>query len=279
MKSNSRNIKSKNHDGLIDQIIQEIYRIDQIATDNPVVMKKAEELRGKNKSETIKNCFDYVWKTVSYCDDPKGMEHITSPWLLITGQKKCEDCESMVLLLSSLLRINGIKTRYKVVSWKDKSDLRFTHIVLEAKDGNNWLVLDPTMKSAGFNHSVTPNREKRYRTPMESLELKTLSDKPCACNSSRRCGCNNRSRAIPEININIGNQHSNSNSNSGNVDIRQDLLQKLGLMPKDNSIVVDKVVEAKEKEILVPNQTGKGHKQLYSTVVAGDKVYKYPERY
>ncbi|MCW8966799.1 MAG: transglutaminase-like domain-containing protein, partial [Candidatus Pacearchaeota archaeon] len=156
MKKSTKKIKAKNHDGLIDIIIDKIYQIDSTATKNPVVVKKAKELKGKTKSETIKNCFEYVYKNVKYCDDPAGTEHITSPWLLIEKKKTCEDCESMVLLLSSLLRANGIKTRYKVLSWKNPKDLRFSHIVLEADDNGKWLILDATMKSAGYGHTVTP---------------------------------------------------------------------------------------------------------------------------
>ena len=277
MKSKSRNITAKNHDGLIDQIIREIYSIDQMATNNPIVKKKANELRGSSRSDTIKKCFDYVWKTVSYCDDPKGMEHITSPWILISGQKTCEDCESMVLLISSLLRINGITTRYKVISWKDPKDLRFTHIVLEAKDGNKWVVLDPTMKNAGFNHTVKANRTKLYRSPMPELELKTLSDKPCACKGS--CNrCSGLRKGMPEININIGNQHSNSQSGSNNIDVTQRLLHQLGVKNPNENVVVDEVL--KKDKITFPDAVnGRGHKQLYSTITAGEKIYKYPERY
>jgi hypothetical protein len=278
MKKDTKVISSKSHDGLIDIIINKLYQIDKTATKNPVVVGKAKELKGKNKTETIKNCFEYVYKTVTYCDDPRGTEHITSPWLLISGQKTCEDCESMVLLLSSLLRINGIKTRYKVISWKSKVDKRFSHIVLEAEDSNKWIILDPTMKSAGYGHTVTPNRTKTYSSPMPELDLVTLSDNPTAlkkCRCRGRCNSCNRNSTPPINNIiNIGN-HSNSSN-------KQSLSQILGIAQNDPLAELNNDNNGNElTELEKANaQKTRGHKQLYSTITSSDgKVYKYPELY
>lgn len=263
-----------------------------MATKNPIVLKKAKELRKSSDEETIKSCFNYVWQKVTYCDDPRGMEHITSPWLLITGERTCEDCESMVLLLSSLLRLNGIKTRYKVVSWKNPNDLRFTHIVLEALDNKEWLVLDPTMKGAGYKNSVKPNRQKIYRSPVEKLEIKTLSDKPCRCgNYQSRCrSCNSNSRNMPAININIGNQHTNSQANSNNADLKQSLYSQnvsgSRKLPSTSTELVGnnnespiKVDEILNKDLPITVGKLKGHKQLFSEITTSKKEYKYPERY
>jgi hypothetical protein len=277
MKKSSKIIKSNTHDGLIDQIIDKIKSIDRLATDNPVVLKKAKELRGKSDSETLKNCFQYVHRTVAYCDDPAGTEHITSPWLLISGQKTCEDCESMVLLLSSLLRANGIKTQYMVLSWKDPKDLRFSHIVLQAQNGGSWITLDPTMKEAGYGHTVTPNRKKIYGSPMPKLDLITLSDKPnCKCQGTCN-NCRRRPQGVPAININIGNSHSANNNNK--TDIAQKLLSQLyGNAPQEEATLdVDKIID---KKLPIPADAKKnGHEQLYSTIIADGKVYKYYERY
>lgn len=274
MKKDKKKITADNHDGLIDIIINKIYEIDALATKHPVVVKKAKSLRGKTKEETIKKCFDYVHNTVSYCDDPAGTEHITSPWLLIQGKKKCEDCESMVLLLSSLLRINGIKTRYKVVSWKDPKDKRFSHIILEADNNGSWLILDPTMKSGGYGKSVTPNRQKIYASPMANLDLVTLSNNPMQtpCKCKGRCNNCRRGSKVPPINniINIGNTSTFSN--------QQDLRQSLGIAPNETTLVIDEQGNKKT----IPNNVNKniGHKQLYGTVTtANGKVFKYPERY
>lgn len=277
MKKQSKKITAKTHDGLIDIIISKIYEIDSLATKHPVVVKKAKELKGKTTEETIKNCFKYVYQTVRYCDDPVGTEHITSPWLLITKKRKCEDCESMVLLLSSLLRINGVKTRYKVISWKDPDDLRFTHIVLEAQNNGSWIILDPTMKSGGYGKSVTPNRTKIYNSPMAELDLVTLSNN--ASQSKCRCGsrCNNcrRGASIPPINniINIGNTTHSSFANE------QNLKSILGVAPaSETTLLIDKESGAKLDKNLIDKS--RGHKQLYSVITGKDgQIYKYPERY
>jgi hypothetical protein len=277
MKKSSKKITSSTHDGLIDQIIEKIKSIDRLATDNPVVLKKAKELRGKSESETIKNCFQYVHRTVAYCDDPAGTEHITSPWLLISGQKTCEDCESMVLLLSSLLRANGIKTQYMVLSWKDPKDLRFSHIVLQAKDGGSWITLDPTMKEAGYGHTVTPNRKKIYGSPMPKLDLITLSDKPnCRCGGSCN-NCRRRPSGTPAININIGNTSSHSANNNNKTDITQRLLSQLtGKAPKEETMLeIDKIIDNK----LPVSAKKQGHEQLFSTIKTSNKTYNYFERY
>lgn len=236
-------LKAKDHDGIIDQIVQQLKKLSDEAVQHPKVIREAKSLKGSSKNETLRNCFDYVWQKVPYCDDPKGQEFITAPWALIEGKKNCEDCESMVCLLSSLLRINGFKTREKVLSWKNPKDLRFTHIVLEAYN-KRWIILDPTMKQSGFGNTAIPNREKTYEVNMPSLDMVTLSDKPsykCKCKGKcRRCrGKSSRqfnNSNQPVINVNVGNTSKDK------------LMQRLGFDKSNRQSVgrLDEVVDSQK---------------------------------
>ncbi len=214
--------ESTSHDGIIDKIVSEMYRLINRDRLDEVIILKARELKGKTTDESIKNIYNYVVRLVPYKLDPEGIEQLTAPIHLVNGNKKGEDCDGMVMIISVLLSALGIKNRIKVISWRA---LEFTHVVLEAYNGNRWIELDATMKASGYDvkrkvigriqnqDSTQINRFKLYENPMK-LEISTLEDNAqslqcCGgggmadCGCKGKCGCKGRKKDPTNQNINV----------------------------------------------------------------------------
>lgn len=213
------------HDQLITDVINEMIRLDIRDRKNKTVQQIAYSLRSSTKLQTIKNVYNYVINKVPYKSDPPDREHITAPIHLINGNVVGEDCESMVLLLSTLLNFLGIETKYVVIAWRK---YQFTHVILKAKVKDKWLILDPTQGPAGYGRSVPPNkiiRQKEYKVPKMKMTVETLEDRltNCGCLSDcgGRCGCGGKcgkkkSNPTNQNIINIGNEITELLGNNGN---------------------------------------------------------------
>lgn len=209
------------HDGLITDIVKELIRLDLRDRKHPLVQSTAKKLKRNSEIETIRAAFDYVVRLVPYKSDPPDREHIVAPIHLIAGNVVGEDCESMVLLLSTLLNVLGIETKYTVLAWRKR---QFTHVILKAKTKNGWIELDPTQGSKGFGHSIPPDkiiRSKDYGVPKMEMKVQTLEDRylsDCGCSQALsdcggKCGCGGKckggsSKPTNQNIINIGNEVS-----------------------------------------------------------------------
>lgn len=201
-KPNSKVVINKRltHDGLIQAILQEMERVEINNRKHPLVHQTARKLKRSTDLETAKAAFDYVVAKVPYKSDPPDREHIVAPIQLISGNVVGEDCESMVLLLSTLLNVLGIETKYNVIAWRKR---QFTHVILKAKINNQWVKLDPTRGAEGFGKSVPQNkiiREKDYGVRKMEMKVETLEDNTgrylsdCSCldtlsDCGSKCGC------------------------------------------------------------------------------------------
>src|SRR5690606_29229151 len=138
-------------DYVTDKIVESMWRLSNRDSKDPAIKKRASSLKGKNTKQTILNAYNYVVKKVPYVKDPEGYEQITAPIHLESGKKKGGDCDCQVTFLSSLLTALGIKNRIKTIAWRME---QFTHVVLEAFTGSDWIVLDPTRGKSGFGQTV-----------------------------------------------------------------------------------------------------------------------------
>ena len=82
-------------------------------------------------------------KEIHYLADPIGSEFLQHPE--VTINTAAGDCDDMAILLASTLCLSemlsvGYPTRFKLVGFGNDP---ISHVFLEAKVGDKWLVLDP----------------------------------------------------------------------------------------------------------------------------------------
>jgi len=133
------------------------------------VIRAAKKLKGKTDIETVKNVFDFVWKTFPYEKDPEGKEYVTAPILLLKMQYEYCDCDDMTTLLIALLAALKYEVAVKVISW-DRARCEgawcpFTHVYLMCylPDENGWIALDPVQKASGFGIERPPQPIIRHQ--------------------------------------------------------------------------------------------------------------------
>lgn len=160
--------------GVFRTVAEMIYRARRDAAD-PRVAQLAQQLRGRSEIETIRQCYDYVTRTIQYMfdkdiarllmtlgvkqiRDPERTELLTSPkWTLFSQIQindvvipfQWGDCDCMSMAVAALLLAHGIPVRYKVIAWRDKN---FSHVyaLVFLRQYGVWMPLDPVLKSAGF---------------------------------------------------------------------------------------------------------------------------------
>lgn len=266
-------------DKTTDFIVSEMWRLSNRDSKDPAIVRRASSLKGKNKKETTQNIFNYVVKKVPYVADPPDREQITAPIHLENGDKVGGDCDCQVTLLSSLLTAAGIENRIMTIAWRMK---QFTHVVLEAKPGFNWIVLDPTRGFGGYGKTIPKHldkikrREKRYKNPMI---VETLNDGGCGCNQSLNdcggnCGCGGKCGKS-------GRKAKNYNNNVNNIVIGNELLQPTNLrfnnqsgtvipQPKTTKIVND---EGEERRVIELKRRKRKTKEVVTTHIIPDGIF------
>lgn len=139
-----------------DGVLQTLRLMERLAlrdAQNPQMIAKARELKGKTDAETVSNIFEFVRKNWKYKADPDREEHVTAPIHLLSncyekGGCRYVDCDDFSALLVSLLTAAGFKTAFRVLSWRLKN---FTHVyVLVEIPGKGWTPLDAVLKSDGL---------------------------------------------------------------------------------------------------------------------------------
>lgn len=98
----------------------------------------------------IRAIHQWVQRHVYYMHDPSGVELLTQARVLlaqIAQGEAVEDCDSFVLLEQSLLQSVGIPSRSVIWKADPRDPTQWSHITLEAHDGQRWVPLDPIMKN------------------------------------------------------------------------------------------------------------------------------------
>ena len=139
----------------------------------PLVKQLVSELKGKNKLDTIKNIYDWVWQNVDYKLDPPENEMVTSPIHFVNGNMRTGDCDCMTTLLVCLLESAGFDSAIKVIAWRVPD---YTHVFAEVWYNNNWLTLDPTLKQKGFGQQDKKIQRFKRVTKNEMAKLVVLAD-------------------------------------------------------------------------------------------------------
>ena len=124
------------------------------------------DVRERDKLTEAKSVFKWVQSKVRYTYDPKGLETIQTPKVLLEDiankGRAYGDCDDFTVLIGSLLRGLGHTIRIKAVSFKPSMTL--SHVYLEDNINNKWIVLDGIKKdesmgweSSRVNRSITLN--------------------------------------------------------------------------------------------------------------------------
>lgn len=140
---------SQGNDGTLRTTVPLLVRLIRKSRRDPCIRRTAElicGICGQTTEARIETIFGWVRDSTSYISDPNDTEWVTSPKVLldrIATRTAFEDCESLVALTASLLESIGIDTRLVLVQTNPKTD-EYTHVFLEARNGDEWIGLDPT---------------------------------------------------------------------------------------------------------------------------------------
>lgn len=92
----------------------------------------ADDLEGRNRTETCKNIFDFIDENISYKTDIPGEQNIRTPARLIND--KFGDCKSYTILIASILRCLKIPFFFRFVAYSPGD---VTHVYIVAQTENN----------------------------------------------------------------------------------------------------------------------------------------------
>lgn len=104
----------------------------------------------------IKAIFEFVKRIVRYTRDVDGVEYVKTPLRHLLEYQSYGvsygDCDDMSLLLATLLRSAGYRTRFVIIRPPNVPVQAFTHIYVEALQPatRKWVALDATMKDKPF---------------------------------------------------------------------------------------------------------------------------------
>lgn len=109
----------------------------------PAVRQKALALTATLPSKAfgseLATLFHYVRDRIRYVRDPFNVETVATPQK--TVELGAGDCDDKVVLLAALLETIGFETRFVALGWRPG---HYSHVILEAWSGGDWVALDPT---------------------------------------------------------------------------------------------------------------------------------------
>lgn len=157
-----------------DDTVKEMIRLIRSGMQNPDVKRIARSLKSQSKDQLdyFRLAHEYVVNNIRYEHDKwngKEAEVVASARLTLAGDRDFGDCDDMVVALATLLKLDGIPVRIKVVAWKPEYKDQFTHVYLLAKIKalDAWIPSDPvrdaTLNKSGFGWEIAPvYRRKTY---------------------------------------------------------------------------------------------------------------------
>lgn len=122
------------------------------------------DLRSKDYLSEILAINDFVWRNTRYMRDPRTIELVQAPYLIIEqikqGRTPQLDCDDTSGFISSLLLSVGCETRVVTVAFRHmfyRGQRQFSHIFAQGKEprSNTWITCDPV---AGIDTDKMLNR-------------------------------------------------------------------------------------------------------------------------
>lgn len=133
-----------------------------------IVSRLVRPVAEKQWSNEIRAIFEYVKAGIRYLRDPEGTEYVQTPLRHIANIERdgvsFGDCDDMSLLLATLLKSAGYKTRYVIISSPGNPGTSYNHIFVETLDPSIgvWISLDATMKEKPYGWKPEFNKRKEY---------------------------------------------------------------------------------------------------------------------
>jgi hypothetical protein len=153
-------------EGANRKTVDVMIKLARNAAKNPKVQQLArkivENIKSHNFLEECQVLGAWVQKNVRYVRDPRGLEQLTTPEVLVDRLKKGEklfgDCDDMSLLLASLILCVGARPYFAIVKYYSRWGA-FNHIylVVYERNGKNpikRLSLDPILKTKPIGFEV-----------------------------------------------------------------------------------------------------------------------------
>lgn len=160
-------------DSGVQETLRHMARLAKRDAKNTIIKEMAEKLRDNSATNTIKNVFVHVVKTIPYVADPPDREKIVAPIYTLTREVIGGDCDCQSTAMASLLLALGFKVGFKVIAWDkarcNKSKCPFSHVYVIVKNPDlqgthQWMPLDAVLKYDGFGREKAPViRSKMYR--------------------------------------------------------------------------------------------------------------------
>ena len=132
-----------------------IHQLVRQGREDPVVRRKAAEILREagvapsNRRAIIHAVHAWVQTNVEYVHDPENVELLTWARGLVEQAEAgvaIEDCDGFVILEHSILNALSVPTRTVIIKADAQDPSQWSHIFLEAHDGQRWVTLDPIMK-------------------------------------------------------------------------------------------------------------------------------------
>ena len=167
------NYEIKDGDEGIRTTVGHMARLIRRDAQNPKIIAKAKELKGKDDLSTIKNIFTYVHKNYKYKHDPSDREVVAAPIRLYecVESENCQlpewagqDCDDLTVLCCALYEAAGYKTLIKIIDWKTSGE-GFTHVypMVYVPSMKKYIPTDPVAKTKGWMWEKLPvNRYETY---------------------------------------------------------------------------------------------------------------------
>lgn len=115
----------------------------------------------KNYVCYAKQCFLYCRDQIKYVWDPNGVELIENPWRIV--ESGGADCDSIVVLLASLLESIGFHCEFVTVAANESDPFQYSHVFLRAHaPPYGWIDMDPTMPNKSFGWG--PSKKFKRKT-------------------------------------------------------------------------------------------------------------------
>lgn len=139
-------------------------REDPVVRDWAIRIIRQARVPENDKRGQIIAVANWIKQHLYYVNDPINVETVATARVILEQVAHGEaafDCDDFVILAHSLLNALGIATRSVIIKADYRDPSQWTHIYLEAFDGQTWLPLDLIMKNKPVGWAPPRYFEKR----------------------------------------------------------------------------------------------------------------------
>lgn len=128
----------------------------------------AQQLKGSTVEQTVNNTYNFLYNNVQYEIDGYD-QNLRSPACSWQQRHVGIDCKSYAIFASTILQNLGIEHYFRKVKQTYYNPQKWSHVYVVIKDGNNTLVIDPTIHSNNEVNYVQKKDIKVSKLPIYTL--------------------------------------------------------------------------------------------------------------